>query len=135
MTFHVNQITAKGRVTIAFPDVCKTPGGGAMPNPIPYPSFAKVANDEQKKKKNIPNLKAVKYSTFTPSTGGEAGVKKGVVSVKNNEILLLKKRLNSLNQQVQSLTSKDPNVWQRALEEYVVAASAIFITQNANNNG
>jgi len=71
-------------VTIAFPDVCKTPAPPAPPIPIPYPNIAMSSDTMQGAKK----VKAkgcpicVKDSNFKMSTGDEAGSLLGVVSNK-----------------------------------------------------
>jgi len=72
-------------VTIAFPDVCKTPAPPApSPIPIPYPNIAMSSDTMQGAKK----VKAkgcpicVKDSNFKMSTGDEAGVALGIVSNK-----------------------------------------------------
>jgi hypothetical protein len=70
-------------VTIAFPDVCKTPTP-AGPVPIPYPNIAKSSDTAQgtKKVKCDGNPVCVKDSNFSMSTGDEAGTAGGVVSSK-----------------------------------------------------
>jgi hypothetical protein len=71
-------------VTIAFPDVCKTPAPPAPFVPIPYPNIAKSSDTMQGAKK----VKAkgcpicVKDSNFKMSTGDEAGNLMGIVSSK-----------------------------------------------------
>ena len=72
-----------GGLSIAFPDVCKTPSP-AGPIPIPYPNIGK-ASDTTKGPKNVktdgkmPMVKGAKYSM---STGDEAGSAGGVISGK-----------------------------------------------------
>jgi hypothetical protein len=70
-------------VTIAFPDVCKTPTP-AGPIPIPYPNIAKSSDTAKgtKKVKCDGNPICVKDSNFSMSTGDEAGSAGGVVSGK-----------------------------------------------------
>jgi len=72
-------------VTIAFPDVCKTPAPPApSPIPIPYPNIAMSSDTMQGAKK----VKAkgcpicVKDSNFKMSSGDEAGVALGIASNK-----------------------------------------------------
>ncbi|MBJ6763672.1 DUF4150 domain-containing protein [Myxococcaceae bacterium JPH2] len=70
-------------VTVAFPDVCKTPTPGG-PVPIPYPNVAK-SSDTDKGAKNVSvegNPVCVKDSNFSTSTGDEAGSAGGVASGK-----------------------------------------------------
>ena len=71
-------------VTIAFPDVCKTPSP-AGPIPIPYPNIAKSSDTDKgtKKVKCDGESTCVKDSNFKMSTGDEAGsAGGGVVSNK-----------------------------------------------------
>jgi hypothetical protein len=71
-------------VTIAFPDVCKTPAPPAPPIPIPYPNIAKSSDTakETKKVKADGNGVCVKDSNFSMSTGDEAGSIGGLISGK-----------------------------------------------------
>jgi Domain of unknown function (DUF4150) len=68
-------------VTIAFPDVCKTPSP-AGPIPIPYPNIAQSSDtaDGAKKVKCDGNPVCVKDSNFKMSTGDEAGSAGGGVA-------------------------------------------------------
>jgi hypothetical protein len=70
-------------VTIAFPDVCKTPSP-AGPIPIPYPNIAQSSDTDKgtKKVKCDGNPVCVKDSNFKMSTGDEAGSAGGVISSK-----------------------------------------------------
>jgi hypothetical protein len=71
-------------VTIAFPDVCKTPAPPAPPIPIPYPNIAMSSDTAQGTKKVKADGKpiCVKDSNFKMSTGDEAGSIGGVASNK-----------------------------------------------------
>lgn len=71
-------------VTIAFPDVCKTPAPPAPFVPIPYPNIAKSGDSAKgaKKVKCDGNPVCVKDSNFMMSTGDEAGSLMGVASNK-----------------------------------------------------
>lgn len=63
-------------ITIAFPDVCKTPAPPSpSPIPIPYPNIAKSSDTAKgtKKVKCDGNPICVKDSNFSMSTGDEAG--------------------------------------------------------------
>jgi hypothetical protein len=65
-------------ITIAFPDVCKTPSP-AGPIPIPYPNIA-MSSDTAKGTKKVKcdgNPVCVKDSNFKTSTGDEAGTAGG----------------------------------------------------------
>jgi len=71
-------------VTMAFPDVCKTPAPPAPPIPIPYPNVAK-SSDTAKGASTVKcdgNPVCVKDSNFMMSTGDEAGSLLGVASNK-----------------------------------------------------
>ena len=70
-------------ITIAFPDVCKTPTP-AGPVPIPYPNIAKssdTAKGSMKVKCDGESI-CLKDSNFKTSVGDEAGSAGGVVSGK-----------------------------------------------------
>ena len=72
-------------VSIAFPDVCKTPAPPAPFVPIPYPNIAKSSDTAKgtKKVKCDGNSVCTKDSNFMMSTGDEAGsAGGGVVSSK-----------------------------------------------------
>ena len=70
-------------VTIAFPDVCKTPTP-AGPIPIPYPNIAKSSDTANgtKKVKCDGNPVCVKDSNFKMSMGDEPGSIGGIISNK-----------------------------------------------------
>ena len=70
-----------GGMSIAFPDVCKTPTP-AGPVPIPYPNTGKASDTSSGTKKvkvdgQMAMVKGAKYST---SLGDEAGSVGGVIS-------------------------------------------------------
>ena len=78
-TASVNKLSvvhqASNGVTIAFPDVCKTPSP-AGPIPIPYPNIAQVVATRRQGAKKVKcdgNPICVKDSNFKMSTGDEAG--------------------------------------------------------------
>ncbi len=85
VTVGVNQMSVvhkdSGGVTIAFPDVCKTPTPGG-PVPIPYPNIAMSSDTDKgtKKVKCDGNPVCVKDSNFKMSTGDEAGTAGGGVA-------------------------------------------------------
>ena len=71
-----------GGMSIAFPDVCKTPSPGG-PIPIPYPNIGKASDTTKGPKKvttdgKMPMVKGAKYSMSTGDEAGSAGG--GVVS-------------------------------------------------------
>ena len=72
-------------VTIAFPDVCKTPAPPAPFVPIPYPNIAKSGDTAKATKKVKAEGKPIctKDSNFSMSTGDEGGTAGGgIVSSK-----------------------------------------------------
>lgn len=85
---NVNNMTTvhagSGGTTIAFPDVCKTPAPPAPPIPIPYPNISQSSDTEKgsKKVKVDGNPIMLKGSSFSTSTGDEAGSVGGMVSSK-----------------------------------------------------
>jgi uncharacterized Zn-binding protein involved in type VI secretion len=88
VTVGVNQLSvvhkSSNGVTIAFPDVCKTPAPPAPPVPIPYPNVA-MSSDLAKGSKKVKcdgNPIALKDSNFRISTGDEPGTLGGIVSGK-----------------------------------------------------
>jgi len=71
--------------TIAFPDVCKTPGPPAPFVPIPYPNIAKSSDTAKGTKQVSAEGKpiCIESSNFSTSTGDEAGTAGGgMVSAK-----------------------------------------------------
>lgn len=74
-----------GGMSIAFPDVCKTPAPPAPPIPIPYPNIAKSSDTtggptKVKVDGKMPATKGAKYSR---SSGDEAGTVGGLISSTN----------------------------------------------------
>ena len=74
-----------GGMSIAFPDVCKTPAPPAPPIPIPYPNIGKAADTtggptSVKCDGEMPMVKGAKYMK---SSGDEAGTLGGVLSSVN----------------------------------------------------
>lgn len=74
-----------GGMSIAFPDVCKTPSPGG-PIPIPYPNIGKASDTSKGPKKvkvdgKMPMAKGAKYSMSAGDEAGSAGG--GVASSKN----------------------------------------------------
>jgi len=88
VTVGVNQLSvvhqASNGVTIAFPDVCKTPAPPAPPIPIPYPNIARSSDTAKgsKKVKCDGNPVCVQDSNFRMSTGDEPGSIGGIISNK-----------------------------------------------------
>lgn len=83
VTVGVNNLSvihkASGGVTIAFPDVCKTPAPPAPFVPIPYPNIAKSSDTAKgsKKVKCDGNPICLKDSNFMMSVGDEGGTAGG----------------------------------------------------------
>lgn len=71
-----------GGMSIAFPDVCKTPAPPAGPIPIPYPNIAQSSDtsDGPTKVKTDGEMPMVKGAKYSKSSGDEAGSVGGVVS-------------------------------------------------------
>lgn len=69
-------------MSIAFPDVCKTPAPPAGPIPIPYPNIAQASDtsDGPSKVKTDGEMPMVKGAKYSKSSGDEAGSVGGVVS-------------------------------------------------------
>jgi Domain of unknown function (DUF4150) len=85
VTVGVNSLSvvhaASGGVTLAFPDVCKTPTP-AGPVPIPYPNVA-LSSDSAQTSKQVTcdgNPICLQDSSFAVSSGDEAGSATGVAS-------------------------------------------------------
>jgi hypothetical protein len=71
-----------GGMSMAFPDVCKTPAPPAPPIPIPYPNIGQSSDTSQGPTTvttdgEMPMVKGAKYSR---SSGDEPGVAGGVIS-------------------------------------------------------
>jgi uncharacterized Zn-binding protein involved in type VI secretion len=85
VTVGVNNLSVvhkdSGGVTIAFPDVCKTPSPGG-PIPIPYPNIAQSSDTASGSTtvKVDGNPVCLKDSNFKTSTGDEAGSAGGGVA-------------------------------------------------------
>src|SRR3974377_636792 len=79
VTVGVNNLTVvhqgSSGVSMAFPDVCKTPAPPAPPIPIPYPNIAQSTDTAQGSStvKCDGNPICLKDSNFSMSTGDEAG--------------------------------------------------------------
>jgi hypothetical protein len=145
---------ASSGISIAFPDVCKTPSPPSTGVPIPYPNVARTAAAKQLAQKT-----AVKNPGITPitnpSTAGQMGVGSGMGGGKVGfsniapgisgakqamtnpgalapsaaaEAALLRNMLNDLHQQLLRLPGGNPDAWQAVLQDYVVTASALYMT-------
>jgi len=105
---------ASSGMTVAFPDVCKTPGVAPPGVPIPYPNVAAAALAQKQT--------ALK-------TGGTAAVRIGsVVKLEGKAVAMqLDAQLSNLHAQLRMLPARDPNQWQAILEQYVAAAAALYL--------
>ena len=68
---------------------------------------------------------------------GELSIKLGSSSLRvarSGEILQLHNGLNQLNSKLQSLATDDPDEWQRVVQDYVVMASALYVTLNDDDS-
>ncbi len=74
-----------GGMSMAFPDVCKTPAPPAGPIPIPYPNIAQASDtsDGPTKVKTDGEMPMVKGAKYSKSSGDEAGSAGGVMSSVN----------------------------------------------------
>ena len=76
-----------GGMSIAFPDVCKTPTPGG-PVPIPYPNIGKASDTSggPTKVKTDGKMPMVKGAKYSKSTGDEAGTIGGMLSNVNRNV-------------------------------------------------
>jgi hypothetical protein len=137
---------ASSGMSVCFPDVCKTPtpAGGT---PLPYPNFATTASARQKQRQTGVS---VKTPTSPASTGVQPASTQGLISntvagkaqfvkysfdvknegnaVRRHEVVQLHNSLDQVHAQLKDMTSIDPDVWQRMVQDYVVAVSALYLT-------
>ncbi len=71
-----------GGMSIAFPDVCKTPAPPAGPIPIPYPNIGKASDTSKgpKKVKVDGEMPMTKGAIYSQSSGDEPGTVGGIIS-------------------------------------------------------
>jgi hypothetical protein len=71
-----------GGLSMAFPDVCKTPAPPAPPIPIPYPNIGKASDTTggPTTVKTDGQMPMVKGATYMMSAGDEAGSVGGIMS-------------------------------------------------------
>jgi len=139
---------ATSGISMAFPDVCIIPAEPQPGYPAPYPNFAKIAVQKQLKKKT--GGSQVKTSGVARSSGDEAGATRGIVSqtnmsnvhymmysfdvkfegkpVKALEVMQIHNGLTQLASKVTTMTTKDPNEWQKVVQDFAVLASALYTT-------
>lgn len=120
---------ADAGLTVVFPDVCKTPSPIA-PVPLPYPNVARTAQAVQAKRKSaVSGSVSVKQvsSTLASSAALLPTTARAGIAIQG-EIQQLKVLLNQLNAKLLAMDSIDPNQWQLVLQDYAVAASALYLT-------
>ncbi len=135
---------ASSGLSLCFPDVCKTPVPITGTVPLPFPNIAKTATQSRQKQTKGGSKTTTKKGPTSRFSANEPGTMKGVVSGKmmqgakpvapstfvQHEVQGLKGMLNQLNSKLQGLKTNDPNEWQSVLQEYTVAASALYVTLN-----
>jgi len=121
---------ASGGIRTVFPDVCRTPAAPS-PVPLPYPNIATTANAIQQKKK------ATGTGAIGVPTVGGSGVTSlasamtmgtAATFARQAEIQQLKGLLGQINTKLLTLSTSDPNQWQSLIEEYLLAAGALYVT-------
>lgn len=118
-------------MVIAFPSVCRAPMPSSGPVPIPYPNIARTATEKQQSKVKFERETVVTLgSSFSQVHGNEPGTARGMTSSKMAEAAALRNMLGNLHTMMLTLPPRDPAVWQQALEDYAVAASALYVTLN-----
>ena len=118
---------ASSGITVCFPDVCKTPAGGPAFMPIPYPNIAKTASKHQQK------VAGTSRASVASSKGSSVSMSENKAAVLA-ESALLRGTLAQLHNRLSSMSSKDPNEWQKVLQDYAVAASALFVTLHSDDD-
>lgn len=115
-------------ITIAFPDVCKTPMPAGVA-PLPYPTLAKTANAVQQKKKTSGGrlIGVSSYNSIGPGSVVTTPTPQAA-SARQTEIQQLKALMSQTNAKLLGLTTNDPNQWQAVIQEYIVASSALYLT-------
>jgi X-X-X-Leu-X-X-Gly heptad repeat protein len=131
---------ASSAVTVSIPSACRTPAppGGLVP--IPFPNFATTAVKSQREASSGTQQKTPVGAPAPLGTPAPASIRPGEISIKlgssslrvarSGEILQLHNGLNQLNSKLQSLATDDPDEWQRVVQDYVVMASALYVTLN-----
>jgi hypothetical protein len=123
-------------MSLVFPDVCITPAS-PIPVPIPYPNFATTALAKQKAATQPTAHKQAVASkspvSSRPGMSMTAGLPQKVMSSANvkitGEVTQLIGELDRLHNNMRQLPATDPNAWQTALQQYVVAAAALYVTK------
>lgn len=137
---------ARGGISICFPDVCKTPAPPAPPTPIPYPNpnLGNATNKAAAQKTRLVKKPAATQSTkMYKSMGDTGGALKGIVASKNMATPVFQKssstvkiqgtrsKMANAHQQLMAFNgSESPDAWQAAVENYILAVSAVYIQLN-----
>ena len=112
----------QGFAIAGFPDVCKTPSPGG-PVPIPYPNIGSgQQNTAASKTSSTAKSAVIKGSSFSKSSGDEAGAAMGIISNK------LRGQLQILHLQISNLPSGDPARWHQLLDQYVIVTAELYKT-------
>ena len=132
--------TKQGTSVAAFPDVCRTIVTGG-PVPAPYLNIAGSSAGASKvaQKAQIHAQGGFRAAdSVIPSGGSQVGAVGGVVSSKVNlhaamstgaaGAHLLRNKLNLLNQQLTSLTGRNPDHWHELVDEYVQVTASLYLT-------
>lgn len=148
---------------VAFPEVCKTPTpGGPVPTPYPnIARGASTATASKTTPAGLPTVMKTGVN-FSTSTGDEAGSGSGLVSSKVKGVQsfkifstqtsnvggvyrhvgmttaagsahLLRNKLNHLNQQLTSLSGRNPELWHSLVDEYVQVTANLYMTLAESN--
>jgi hypothetical protein len=129
--------TSSFGMTLVFPDVCLVPAPPTVPVPIPYPNFATTALAKQKAAAQptatrlpVANRSQVLPRLGFPTTAGSTPQFVGTAKAKiTGEVAQLIGELDRLHNNMRLLPATDPNAWQTVLQQYVVAASALYVTK------
>jgi hypothetical protein len=131
--------TAKGGISVCFPDVCKIPAPPApfVPAPYPNPNLGNVTNEVAAQKTKL----ATKTTTTIMSKAASAHgallqrtlSSMGRVSYQPpaTKTMNIRNKMSIAHQQLMAYNgSESPEIWQQALENYVLAASAVYLMLN-----
>lgn len=99
--------TYKGGAVLDFPDVCKTPGYPAPAVPAPFPNVGSKQSGKASK--------------------GVVGSKKQVASKDASQQDLLN-TLDDLHASIKSMHTRDASAWHEAVDNYVMAVAAVYMS-------
>ena len=121
-------------ITIAFPDVCKTPDPTRETFTIPYPNIATRARAIQQKAIGMKQPVVVSGAAGAGTLRYGTNNPKPSMASKALEVLQIKGELSRLNMTLQTLTTSDPNQWQAVIQAYAVLASALYVTVTVDDD-